>query len=676
MTLKTTFRKCKFFFGASALLAIFMILSGCGGGGQSSTSQSVPNLPPVGISLLAGSIGGNGNINGNGATARFQQPNSVAIDKAGNIFVTDTIDSTIRRIAPTGDVSVFAGLSGVAGSVDGAGSAANFNSPKGIAVDSVGNLYVADYFNRTIRKISPTGVVTTLAGKTGIAGATDGPSDAARFYRPVGIAVDGSGNVYVSDDGDEAPETPKTGFGNTIRKISPTGVVTTLAGAAGVMGSQDGSGASATFNQPQGLAVDAAGNVYVSDFNAVRKITPTGVVTTLFKGDQNNFVGGSVAIDSAGTLYFPIGAAIVKFAASSGTSTLAGNISAVGSNDGNGVNARFNSDLGLTLDSTGNVYVADRLNNTIRKVALNGNVSTIAGSAAIASTVDGVGAAAGFYFPQDLTVDGSGNTYVANGAIRKIDATGVVTTLPGISDSIGVAVDIGGTLYVMGSTTIRKITSSGAVTTLTDNFGNVIGISGRGIAVDRNGVVYVADTNNHVIRKIASNGVVTILAGSVGNAGAIDGTGDAARFNLPYRLTLDVAGNLYVVDSGNKTIRKVTSTGTVTTIAGNPSVSSSMDGIGTSATFSRPQGITIDKSGNLYVTDGDTFFTLGGGGNHLIRKITPDGIVTTIAGQLNSDGIALGGLPGSLGGVKGISIDANDVLYVAAENAVIRVRLK
>ncbi len=292
-----------------------LLLIGCALSGAI-TIQAQSTYEPYPFGTFAGLAGANGSADGTGSAARFSNPIGVAVDSAGNVYVADIVNDTIRKITPTGVVTTLAGLAGASGSTDGTGSAARFNAPQNVTVDSAGNVYVADALNHTIRKITSAGVVTTLAGLAGTSGSADGTGSAARFKFPYGVAGDSAGNVYVGDTGN-----------NTIRKITSTGVVTTLAGLAGTSGSADGTGSGARFHQPESLAVDSAGNIYVADSinNTVRKITSAGVVTTL--------------------------------AGLAGTS---------GSADGSGSAARFNAPSGVAVDSAGSVYVADFGNDTIR----------------------------------------------------------------------------------------------------------------------------------------------------------------------------------------------------------------------------------------------------------------------------------------------------------------------
>jgi NHL repeat len=223
------------------------------------------------VTTIAG-FGASGYVDGVGTSAKFSTPEGIAIDATGNLYVTDVLNHCIRKITPAGVVNTFAG-NGTAGAgyVDGTGTSARFNAPTGIAIDGAGNLYVSDSSNRRIRKISPLGEVSTLAG-SGVVGNLDGAGTAATFTRPFGLTLDGSGNLYVTDIGS-----------NLLRKISPAGAVTTLAGTEGTAGVVDGVGTAAQFKAPAFPSLDAAGNLYVSDYggHTLRKVTPAGVVTTV-----------------------------------------------------------------------------------------------------------------------------------------------------------------------------------------------------------------------------------------------------------------------------------------------------------------------------------------------------------------------------------------------------------
>ncbi|MBL9189822.1 MAG: immunoglobulin domain-containing protein [Opitutaceae bacterium] len=249
------------------------------------------------VSTLAGTAKQPGTANGTGAAARFTFPVGIAVDGAGNVFVSDAASATIRKITPAGVVTTFAGAAFQIGSADGTGAAARFSLPYGLAIDGAGALYVADSGNNTIRKISADGVVTTLAGGAGQAGFTNGTGTAARFSTPFGVAVDGAGNVFVADSANHA-----------IRKITAAGVVTTVAGGGpNAAGAIDAPGAAARFNQPRGVAVDGGGNLFVSDYanSTIRHITAGGVVSTV-AGSPGIF-GEVNSVGAAARLYEPIG---------------------------------------------------------------------------------------------------------------------------------------------------------------------------------------------------------------------------------------------------------------------------------------------------------------------------------------------------------------------------------
>jgi len=326
------------------------------------------------VSTLAGLAGSSGSTDAIGNGARFKNPRGVAVDGVGNVYVADTDNHTLRKVTSVGVVSTFAGSAGQFGFINGVGNAAMFYYPEDVAVDNMGNIYVSEPANHTIRKVTPAGVVSTLAGVAGNSGSTDGPGSGARFNYPRGLAVDNTGNVYVADSANQ-----------TIRKVTSAGVVSTLAGSVGQMGSADG-GITARFRNPFSVAVDNAGNVYVADTSnsTIRKVTPGGIV-----------------------------------------STLAGSAGQTGSTDGSGSAARFNYPYGVAVDSAGNVYVADNESHTIRKVSSAGVVSTLAGSTGQRGSTDDIGNAAKFSAPHGVAVDSAGNVYVAdlgNHCIRNINA--------------------------------------------------------------------------------------------------------------------------------------------------------------------------------------------------------------------------------------------------------------
>nr|MCS3813000.1 sugar lactone lactonase YvrE [Mucilaginibacter sp. X4EP1] len=302
----------------------------------------------------------------------FYSPAGVAVDAVGNVYVADYGNDMIRKITPQGVVSTLAG-SGIQGSVNGTGENASFNRPSGVAVDANGNVYVADAGNSLIREVSPVGVVTTVAGGD-TTGAVNGPGVSATFNYPTGIALDASGNLYVADAGN-----------NLIRLISKAGVVSTFAGSI--------TDTTSNFNNPTGVTVDAAGNVYVAGYinNNILQINQAGVINVFAGTGSPGALNGPAA---SATFYYPSGVAI---------------------------------------DASGNLYIADEVNNLIRKITTNGTVSTLAGNGQ-AGAADSTGTAASFNGPAGLAVDASGNVYVAdanNNLIRKITPGGAVSTLAG-----------------------------------------------------------------------------------------------------------------------------------------------------------------------------------------------------------------------------------------------------
>lgn len=650
-------------------------IGGTSGGSTSGGSTSGGSTSGGSISLLAGSIGSYGNVDGTGAAARFTAPQTLAIDGTGNLYVSDSNNATVRKITPGGVVTTWTGVPGAAGmaldsagnmyeadtrdlvilkvtpggsvttfagtkdqsgSTDGAGTAAKFNLPSAVAVDSAGNVYVGDSGNDVIRKISPAGVVSTLSGP--LTSKQNATQNATGYI--AGLAIDQAGNIYAAEfyfvytiiDPDNGLDGTMI-TGAVVHKITPAGVVTDLAGSGSAMDGVDGTGAAATFSGFNGLSIDTAGNLYATGSkNVVRKITPSGVVTTL-PGTTFTLPAG-VAVDASGNIFVSdMDADTVNKIDTSGTETIfAGAGPFINTGNGSGGAPTFSQPHGLTVDSSGNVYVADYLSGSISKITPAGVTTTVASGGTLATLLDGY----------DLTVDSSGNLYMP-------------------------------TLYDV----LNVITPSGAVSELAggpgiDGYLDGTGSAARfnyptGVVLDSANNVYIADTGNSTIRKVTPAGVVTTVAGVPGTHGAADGSGTSATFYIPQALALDSGGNLYVLDAGNNNIRKITPGGTVSTLAGTAGITGSADGTGAAASFNNPVAMAIDAKGNLFVADSN---------NNAIRKITPAGVVSTVVGSANSQGISLGALPGSLLMPLGVAIDSNGVLYVSSSSAVLKIQLQ
>lgn len=554
------------------------------------------------FSTIAG-LAGAGSADGTVSQARFFNPTAVAADTHGNVFVADTLNSTIRRITPAGVVTTIAGQAGVSGYVNDTGTNALFCSPRGIAVDAAGNVYVADTGNSEIRMLKLIGtnwVVSSIAGNDFGDGVT------GRYLSPVGIAVDSLGVVYVSDAGE-----------HQILRLAFDGEFYSGGAISGVRnnpGFTNGPLRNARFDTPCGIAVDRAGNLFIADTgnSLIRKITFAGT---------NSMV-----------------------------STVAGQLQNAGFTDGTGTNALFYSPHGVALDGAGNIYVADTYNFTIRIISAGGVVSTFNGFAGNPGSSDGSGAFARLNFPEGIATDVAGNIYVAdtyNNTIRKATPAAGMTTFSGLA----------GLGSVDGSSTNSRFAYPAGLTATVD------------------GSLFIADTANHTIRKLThvggTNWVSTTIAGLSGQAGATDGVGSAARFNFPSGISADTNGTIFVADTENSTIRELQWTGgvwTVTTIAGTPGVPCACNGIGTNAGFYFPGGVAADNFGNVFVADS---------GNSTIRQLSRTGtgwLVSTIAGVAYENSFADGvGSKARFNSPNGIAVGQNGTVYVAdTDNDLIR----
>ena len=425
------------------------------------------------VSTIAGLSGPTvGSADGVGSAARFNYPQGITYDGQGNLFICDTFNHTIRKLViATQTVSTIAGLVVSYGSADGFGSGARFFYPQGLTYDGQGNLFICDKSNNAVRKlvISSQAVITVV----GNSGSPDGIGSAARFNAPYGVAYDGQGNLYICDS-----------FNSTIRKlVIATQKVSTIAGLAGSNGSADGFGSNARFNQPYGVAYDGQGNLYICDTgnNIIRKLMiATGAVTTIAGtaglSGTNDGVGlnakfsgpWGITYDGQGNLFICdyYSTVIRKLViATQAVTTVAGSAYQYGIDDGVGSAARFYGPMGLTYDGKGNIFICEYLRSTIRQfVIATSQVTTVAGLAGSPGSADGSGSAARFNRPTGVAYDGSGNLFICeynNSTIRKlVIATQTVTTIAsGFNQPQGIVYDGKGNLFICNTSshTIRKI---------------------------------------------------------------------------------------------------------------------------------------------------------------------------------------------------------------------------
>src|ERR1035437_257520 len=581
---------------------------------------------------------------------------ALALDAKGNLFVCDPDNHMVFRISPDGSLSAFAGNGAPGFTGDGGpATSASITSPSGLAVDAASNLYVSDLVNNRIRKVSPAGIITTIAGNGAAGFAGDGgPAAAAELNGPAGLAFDSAGNLHVADD-----------HSNRIRKIAPAGIITTEAGN-GIQGfSGDGGPAlGASLANPYALASEATENIYIADNGnyRIREVTTDGSIHTVAgNGPAGLPVDGGPAtasglcqpfglsLDASGALYIADTSdqSIRKVGVNGIISTVAGNGAAGFSGDGGSATAAsLNNPWSVAVGPGGTIYIADQGNSRIRQVSA-GLIATAAGNGGFRFSGDGGPAvAATLYNPYHAAIDNSGAIYIAdtaNGRIRKIAPNGVIPTVagnglhsssgdggPATNAALGlpaaVALDAAGNLYIADqlNNRVRKVMPGGVISTVAG--GGMAGDTAAslsapsGLAVDASGNVYISERLANRIRRINRDGTIVTVAGN-GVAGFSEDGGPATAASLdgPLGIAFDAAVNLYIADSLNHRIRKVTANGVISTVAGNGTSGSSGDGgPAAAASLSLPNDVVADAAGNLYIADT---------GNNKIRKVTAGGLI-------------------------------------------------
>ena len=747
---------------------------------------------------------------GPAVSAALSPPIAVAVDRAGNLYITDAASRQIRKVSTSGIITSVAGSGTYGFSRDGGpATSAQLAFPYGVAVDSAGNLLIADQLNYRIRKVSSEGIISTVSGN-GVYGSSGdgGPATSAELANPVGVAVDEADNLFIAG--------PGTGFdgvdfhddpvNDRIRRVSPSGIITTVAGGGTAVSGDDGPATSVRLNGPRAVAADRAGNLFIADGNQVRKLSASGIITTIagngdagFSGDGGPAMSATLnpsglAVDGAGNVYvaesgnnagpatsahlqYPLGVAVdrdgnlliadafenrIRKVSPRGIITTVAGTGSCGGFSGDGgpaATARLNGPVAVAVDSSGSLFIAEYLNNRIRRVSPDGIIATVAGDGARGFSGDG-GPATGAHLRIDcdntvcggVAVDSRGNVFFAdagNNRVRRISVDGIITTVagdgsygfsaiaqeivhaafrihtalgPGLLESVyhavlayelaqrglqtvsqqaipvvygTIRIDIGFRAdRIVEDRVIVEIKSVEGYRAGSQKAASDLSAAGRQAAWPADQLQRGPDQGRHhpyrqwagrrISRKAARTPRKPVrLPGSASCRLEVEDLASTS-VSIPRGLAVDSADNLFIAEDGR--VRKVSPGGTITTVAGGVAVGvargfSGDGGLATSARLSWPVGVAVDRTGILLIADPGFNFEVGDAGDdpsvdHRIRKVSPDGIITTLAGNGSHDFSGDGGaaIAAAFDGPTGVAVDGAGNIYVADSlNGVIRI---
>ena len=597
---------------------------------------------------------------GPAANASFRVPAGLAFDSEGNLYIADRENHRVRKVDTKGNISTFAGI-GEAGFSGDEGPAvkAMLNLPSGVVVDKKGNLYISDRSNDRIRVVDKKGVIRTYAG-SGVAGfqGDAGPALKAQLDKPFGIALDETKNLYIADRNN-----------NRVRKVSPDGIITTVAGDGGFFFMGDnGPAYRASVAAPTGVALDSKGNLYIADRNnnRVRVVDRMGMIRTVVGTGQQDYNGDSEVARET-NLYLPFGLTvdsndnllvidrshyrIRRIDPKSGqVETVAGNgVKLFAGDGGPATGATLSFPHGMSVDKKDNLIFSDKGHFRIRKITPDGVINTIGGNGLRGNVGDNIPALeANFYNVTTIVQNPKGDMFMASPSgfvslIRRFDSKGIIHDF----------IDTANPKYrkAISKSKYKGLVQKGAVATITQ-FSDIV--------FDPNGNLFTSDRLNHQIRKIDTEGNVSIIAGT-GDSDHYGDNGPAleAAFRDPNALASDSEGNIYIADTANNLIRKIDTNGIVTTFAGNGEHSDSGDGgPALKASIRSMDDIEFNPAGELHILGTNT---------HKVRKITKDGKIMTVAGKGYAGFFGDGGsaTKAMLKNPAAISFDSKGNMYIA-----------